>query len=164
MNVRRCLLVALLTASAPSAMAAELGRLFLSPEHRAALDQARRAENVVEVPLVVPPVEELAAPETAPPAPPRDAVRLDGYVERSSGQSTFWFNGRDSYQDNFADLGVVADEVRIEDAGVRVPLDGDQAVLLKPGQSFDPGSERISDGYQRRRTAPGFELEDDAQR
>jgi hypothetical protein len=74
----RCLLALLpgLIAAAPVA-AQELGRLFFSPEQRAALD-ARRAARLPDKPSTV-----AESPTT----------RVDGFVARSSGRSTVWIDG-----------------------------------------------------------------------
>jgi hypothetical protein len=63
---------------APAAGGAqELGRLFFTPEQRAALDARRRA-RLPDKPAAV-----AASPTT----------RLNGYVTRSSGKSTLWLDG-----------------------------------------------------------------------
>lgn len=63
---------------APSAVGAqELGRLFFTPEQRAALD-ARRAARLPDKPVAA-----AASPTT----------RIDGSVTRSSGRSTLWVDG-----------------------------------------------------------------------
>lgn len=69
------LLFALLGAG--PAAAQELGRLFFTPEQRAALD-ARRAARLPDKPAAV-----AESPTT----------RVDGYVKRSSGKSTVWVDG-----------------------------------------------------------------------
>ncbi len=73
-----------LTAAASASGAQEFGRLFFTPEQRAALD-ARRKARVPDKPAAAPTV---ASPTT----------RLDGYVVRSEGRSTIWVNG-ESLQD-----------------------------------------------------------------
>ena len=62
-----------------AARAQELGRLFLTPEQRAALD-ARRKARVPDKPAATPVVE---SPTT----------RIDGTVRRPGGRSTVWVNG-----------------------------------------------------------------------
>lgn len=69
------LATALLAAGAASAQ--ELGRLFFTPEQRAALD-ARRKARLPDKPTV-----QRESPTT----------RVDGYVARSSGRSTVWVDG-----------------------------------------------------------------------
>lgn len=68
----------LCAALAPSAVSAqELGRLFFTPEQRAALD-ARRKARLPDKPAVV---------------APSPTTRIDGSVTRSSGRSTLWVDG-----------------------------------------------------------------------
>ncbi len=69
------LLACLLHAGAAAAQ--QLGRLFYTPEQRAALD-ARRAARLPDKPS--------AAAESP-------TTRVDGYVRRSSGKSTVWMDG-----------------------------------------------------------------------
>lgn len=68
---------------APAA-AEELGRLFLTPEQREALDARRRARLP----------DKPAAAATASPT-----TRVDGYVQRSGGRSTVWVNGQSVAED-----------------------------------------------------------------
>ncbi|MGH8726220.1 MAG: hypothetical protein ACREU1_15300, partial [Burkholderiales bacterium] len=75
--MRFLFLAAMLLAMKPC-VAQELGRLFFSPDQRAALD-ARRKARVPDKPAAV----VVASPTT----------RLDGYVQRSGGRSTIWVNG-----------------------------------------------------------------------
>ena len=116
----RALLVAVLVLPC-SARAQELGRLFFTPEQRAALDARRRA-RVPDKPAAVPIV---ASPTT----------RVDGYVRRSQGPSTVWVNG------------ATADEaVPGSDSRVSVPVGESGArVRLKPGQTLDRGTGEVRD-------------------
>jgi len=77
--MKRLLLPALLACQLHAAPAAaqQLGRLFFTPEQRAALD-ARRAARLPDKPAAV-----AESPTT----------RVDGYVRRSSGKSTVWVDG-----------------------------------------------------------------------
>lgn len=77
--MKRLLLPALMLCllHAGPAAAQQLGRLFYSPEQRAALD-ARRAARLPDKP---------AAAAESP------TTRVDGYVRRSSGKSTVWVDG-----------------------------------------------------------------------
>lgn len=74
------LLLALSTTGAASAQAPSepLGRLFFTPEQRAALDRQRHA-----------PPPSLSPAPTANEAP----ASFDGMVQRSSGRNTVWING-----------------------------------------------------------------------
>jgi hypothetical protein len=106
---------------APCAQAQEIGRLFFTPEQRAALDARRRArvpDRPAAAPIVVSPT-----------------TRLDGYVRRSQGPSTVWVNG------------TTVDEASPgSDARVSVPLgDGGARVRLKPGETLDRGTGEVHD-------------------
>ncbi len=77
---RAAILAGLLCAAAAGGAAAqELGRLFFTPEQRAALD-ARRKARVPDKPAATPQVE---SPVT----------RVNGIVQRAGGKSTVWVNG-----------------------------------------------------------------------
>ena len=70
----------ILLGTAPArAQEQQLGRLFFTPDQRAALDARRRA-RVPDKPAAVPAAEQ---PQT----------RVDGAVRRSGGRSTVWVNG-----------------------------------------------------------------------
>lgn len=121
MRLALALLFAGLLAPAAPAQAQEIGRLFFTPQQRAALDARRRARV---------PDKPAAAPVVASPT-----TRLDGFVRRSSGPSTVWVNG------------MQADEAAPgSDARVAVPLgDGGSRVRLKPGQTLDRGTGEVRD-------------------
>ena len=110
--------------------AEELGRLFFTPDQRAALDARRSAR--------VPDVKPGAPVEAAP------TTRLDGYVTRSGGRSTVWVNGEP--------LPETAPEAPRIPPGVahsgRVPVtigETGARVGLKPGQVLDRGSGEVRD-------------------
>ena len=75
--MKRALLAVLLAAFAPAAPAQELGRLFFTPEQRAALDARRKAR----------------LPDRPAQAAPSPTTRIDGHVKRSGGKSTVWVDG-----------------------------------------------------------------------
>ncbi|MEX2480819.1 MAG: hypothetical protein WD928_08160 [Gammaproteobacteria bacterium] len=140
---------------AASTPAVELGRLFLSPAERDALDRARYTAVAAE--------DEGAAGATADNRLEdfesdsstveldETIVTVDGYVERSDGPATVWINGTDSYQGNLAEQGVDVRGLRLEHSRVHLPRPGDAPpLLLKPGQSYDPQTTRITDAYERR--------------
>ena len=131
----RIALLALLLAAAP-AMAQELGRLFFTPEQRAALD-ARRKARVPDKPSAT----VVASPTT----------RVDGFVQRSGGPSTVWVNG-EALPEGPGELPRIGPRVS-------VPLgEGGRRAALKPGQTLDRGTgevrDVIGDGEIRVRRAP----------
>src|SRR5437879_13730426 len=118
-----------LAAAAHPCAAQEFGRLFFTPEQRAALD-ARRKARVPDKPAAT----AVAASST---------TRLDGYVVRSEGRSTIWVNG-ESLQDGSAEA--LRDPNRSGDGRVRVPAgDGGARVGLKPGEVLDRGTGEVRD-------------------
>jgi len=136
--MRRALALTLLLL-AGSAQAQELGRLFFTPEQRAALD-ARRKARVPDRPNITTTV----SPTT----------RLDGYVKRQGGRSTVFVNG-DAVLEGTADAPVVDPERR----GGRVPVtsgEGGQRIELRPGETLDRDTGRVRDGLgEGGRVAPG---------
>jgi hypothetical protein len=86
-----------------------LGRLFVTPQKRALLDELRRSNARMD------PVQQL------------DTVRLDGIVRRSSGRQTIWINGH-SYNDH-------APVTRMDERSARVISGTKSGVELKVGES-----------------------------
>jgi hypothetical protein len=122
-------LLALPALHAPQASAQEFGRLFFTPEQRAALD-ARRKARIPDKPAA----SMVVSPTT----------RMDGYVKRSGGPSTVFLNGEAIVETSQPDSprvprGKGDDKVSVPvgDAGVRVPL--------KPGEVLDSGSGEVHD-------------------
>ena len=107
----------------------DLGRLFFTPEQRAALD-ARRKARVPDTPAVA----VVASPTT----------RVDGFVRRSGGPSTVWVNG-----EPLGEHGAEAPRIvrgASSDPRVSVPVgDGGIRFSLKPGQVLDRGSGEVHD-------------------
>ncbi|HUJ29120.1 MAG TPA: hypothetical protein VLW85_24030 [Myxococcales bacterium] len=124
---RVLVLVALLLAAA-QAGAQEFGRLFFTPEQRAALD-ARRKARVPDKPAAV----TVVSPTT----------RLDGFVKRSGGPSTVFVDGEAQTEGG-------ADSPRLPrrpgDSRVSVPVgESGMRVELKPGEVLDRGSGEVRD-------------------
>jgi hypothetical protein len=124
--------------------ASELGRLFLSPAQRAAIDAVRHPSNTALVAAPAP--GEAGAPTDASSAVTAvpETVTVNGYVARSAGAPTVWVNGRDGAP------GKLSAPAR-DGQRVRVPLaNGAGQIALKPGQSFDSESQQVSDAYEQR--------------
>jgi len=140
--------VGIAMAGAGSAQAQELGRLFFTPEQRAALD-ARRKARVPDKPAAVPVTE---SPVT----------RVNGAVQRGGGKSTVWVNG-ETIPEN-----AQADSARVLPQGpnpgrVSIPAgEGTRRYDLRVGESLDRGSGEVRDVVGEgeikigpRRAAPG---------
>ncbi len=107
----------------------ELGRLFFTPDQRAALD-ARRKARVPDRPQMTTTV----SPTT----------RLDGYVKRQGGRSTVFVNG-EAILEGTQDAPVVDPDRR----GGRLPVspgEGGPRVELRPGETLDRSNGQVSDG------------------
>jgi hypothetical protein len=109
--------------------AQELGRLFFTPEQRAALD-ARRKARVPDKPA--------AAAVVSP------TTRLDGYVKRSQGPSTVWVNGEGQLETSPEAPRIGA--TRRDDGRVSIGVGESGArVGLKPGEVLDRGTGEVRD-------------------
>jgi hypothetical protein len=113
------------------AQAQELGRLFFTPEQRAALD-ARRKARVPDKPAAVPVTE---SPVT----------RVNGAVQRGGGKSTVWVNGEMIPEDAQVDGARVAP--RSANSGrVSIPAgESPQRYDLRVGESLDRGNGVVRD-------------------
>jgi endonuclease YncB( thermonuclease family) len=121
------LLLALLAPGAAGAQ--ELGRLFFTPEQRAALD-ARRKARIPDKPAAVP---QAALPVT----------RVNGAVHRADGRSTVWVNGEAIPELPQGDAPRVAPR---DAARVTVPgAESSQRYDLRVGQSVDRASGEVRD-------------------
>lgn len=129
MRRRLCplMLLAALT-GAGSAHAQELGRLFFTPEQRAALD-ARRSARLTDKPAAI-----VESPTT----------RVDGFVARSSGRSTVWVDG-EALPDGVQPEGLRVQRGR-DPSKVNVTF-GENArrIELRVGETLDRGTGEVKD-------------------
>jgi hypothetical protein len=119
--MKRALLLALLIPQV--CLAQEVGRLFFTPDQRAALD-ARRKARVPDKPAAT----VVASPTT----------RVDGFVQRSGGPSTVWVNGEP----------VPEGSVEAPRIGPRVTVsagEGGRRAALKPGEVLDRSTGEVRD-------------------
>jgi hypothetical protein len=125
------LAVAIALSGATDARAQELGRLFFTPEPRAALD-ARRKARVPDKPAAVPQAESPVS-------------RINGAVQRGGGKSTVWVNGETIPEDERTDGARISP--RGTDSGrVSIPAgEGSQRYDLRVGESVDRGSGEVRD-------------------
>jgi hypothetical protein len=144
--VSRFITATLLIALGTPGLAQEpmLGRLFLTPEQRTALDNARR--NRIRAETVA------ATAGRKPKIPPARDVTINGIVSRSDGESTIWVNGRPTEGQTEDGMHVTIAPGSQSSVVVREPVKG-KRVHLKVGQSADLISGRIEESYERRRVA-----------
>jgi len=127
--ISRFLLFVACVLAAPASQAQELGRLFFTPDQRAALD-ARRKARVPDKPA--------AATVVSP------TTRLDGYVKRSTGPSTVWVNSEGLLETSPEAPRIGA--TRSDDGRVSIGVgDSGARVGMKPGETLDRGSGEVRD-------------------
>ena len=139
------LVLALLLIGAAFASRAEepsFGRVFLTPQQRAALDNARR--NRVRAAAVA------AAADKKPKPPPVQDVTINGVVKRSDGETTIWVNGRPTDGETDDGMQVMASPGTDSSIVVREPEKG-RKVRLKVGQHVDLTTGRVQESYEARR-------------
>jgi hypothetical protein len=125
----RALLLTAILLLAGQAGAQEFGRLFFTPEQRAALD-ARRKARVPDKPAAA----TVASPTT----------RMDGFVRRSGGPSTVFVDGEPVTESRQPDSPRIAP--RRGDARVSISVgESGTRVELKPGETLDRGSGEVRD-------------------
>lgn len=130
----------------PVALAADLGRLFLHPAERAALQQRRQAAQAVA------PAEPRPALDPAPALPPAAPVIVDGVVQRKGGRGTVWVNGTNDFDGDPARLPAT---VRALPGGrVRIGVDTEREIELRPGQIYDPVGNTVRDHYEAPNASP----------
>ena len=132
MNWRSCLLFpVLLLPAVVAAQEAGLGRLFFTPEQRAALD-ARRKAKVPNKPATTPAVQ---SPVT----------RVDGAVRRTDGRSTVWVNG-EAIPDGAPAAGARLVPQGPRQGRVSLPTgENEQRLDLRVGESVDRGTGQVRD-------------------
>ena len=124
--VARCIALAAALAAAAPAFAEPLGRLFFTPERRAALERQRQL-NIQETRTVQ-----------------GGSLRLDGIVRSSSGHSTVWVNGQAQHVRNRS-AGVAVVLPRRDAAHARLSAGEDAPAELKVGESVNRATHETND-------------------
>jgi hypothetical protein len=145
--MRQLIMATLLTLLTSAGFTQEpaLGRLFLTPEQRAALDNARR--NKIRAEAMV------AAADKKPKIPPAKSVTINGVVNRSDGESTIWVNGQPTEGETEDGMRVIISPGSQSSVVLREPARG-KRVRLKVGQRADLISGKIEEPYEQRRSVP----------
>lgn len=127
----------LIFAATPGSAADSIGRIFLTPEQRVALDAARESGDGLQTPADQPAKPRAVSPE--------EPVVLNGVVRRSRGRDVAWVNGT-----RVSSSGT--DGVRLRrgpDRHNQVTLEeaGGTTARLKPGQFWIPATGQVADCY-----------------
>lgn len=129
------LLVLIGLAAGPGHAAEPLGRLFMTPEQRQALDALRGSGG--ELPA------DPVGRDPAASSPADGRVVMNGVVRRSRGPDVVWVNG--------GRTGAPEARIRLRqgpDSANRVTLENaadGSTVRLKPGQFWEPATGRVAD-------------------
>ena len=121
----------------PPVSAETLGRLFMTREQRANLDDLRYQSKFAPAPEPEPPpVVQTTAP--ASPEPVVSSLRINGLVKPSRGASTVWLNQQQVERGGSTREGIQVSVGRRSRDGVRIQLpSGVDTIVLKPGQKID---------------------------
>jgi hypothetical protein len=124
---------------AGTAVSADFGRMFFTPEQRATLDDARKKNLRIEI----------GTESVQPPAAPAPQnLSVNGIVRRSDGKSTVWLNNRAVTEPRAGDVNVATgkndNRVKLTD-----PASG-RSVELKVGQTVEIVSGTVQENYVRR--------------
>jgi hypothetical protein len=128
--------------------ATHLGRLFLTPAERTALDIVRLNNKPPEKIIKAGEKSENEQDDTAEAPSPPPVVSVHGYVKRSDGKGTVWVNGQ-PVQEKVATKDIEVGRLRgnTNQVQIKLPATG-QTINLKAGQSYDPASGKVVDSYR----------------
>lgn len=133
------LMVMLLLNTAPASCAPVIGRLFSTPDERAALDAQRRT-GTAPVPVADPNASEGGEQAAAQP----QTVTVNGIVRRSGGEATVWINQQPQRLPTQLPTRL-PDQSGQAGAGVTLRAPDGAPVRLKPGQRYDPASGAVGE-------------------
>jgi len=115
---------------AASAQAAPLGRLFFTPERRAALERQRQLN-----------IQEKTQEETVEVA----SVHLNGVVRRAGNKTTVWVNGRPQQVDN-ANTGILVTPSTRDLDRVNIRVGEESSTSMRVGETLNRATQEMSDG------------------
>ena len=127
---------------APPALAAEIWRLFFTPDQRNSLDAARSKRT--RTTLSTEKTEEAPPPPSGP-----EVVKYGGLVRRSDGKTTVWLNDR-ALNEKEAAAGPMVGRVAPDGSVTLQSPQTGRNLRLKVGERAELVSGRIEEGYARR--------------
>jgi hypothetical protein len=120
----------------PSLAAEPIGRLFLTPQERHALDELRSHTTSV-------------ASDTGnltKPVNTAEHITVNGIVQRSSGKTSIWLNQLPQAGENGQGIVVIPSMTRPNTVSLRLP--SGKRVNVKAGQTFDTAKGIVREGYE----------------
>ncbi|TRZ68527.1 MAG: hypothetical protein D4S02_03625 [Rhodocyclaceae bacterium] len=112
------------------AQAAPIGRLFFTPDRRAALERQRQLN-----------IQEKTQEETVEVA----SVHLNGVVRRTGNKTTVWVNGRPQQVDN-ANTGILVTPSSRDMDRVNIRVGDESSTSLRVGETLNRATQEMSDG------------------
>ena len=142
-----CLLAGALANPLPVS-AEDFGRLFMSREQRANLDDLRYQSKFAPLPDPEPtPVVRTAEPVS--PDPVVSSLRINGIVRSSRGGSTVWLNSQQVERGSMTREGIQVTTGNRSRDGVRIQLpSGIDTIVLQPGQKIDVATGSVLEAYE----------------
>ena len=125
----------------PFADAANLERLFTTPEERGVLDAGRSTIIIVDPPEPVKP----GLLELEPPL----HITFNGLMTRSQGPAIVWINGSKINESNKVQQGFIVELDKMY--GTTVPIflsKAQQRCFLKPGQTLNTQDKRVQEKFE----------------
>jgi hypothetical protein len=113
-----------------------MGRLFLSPNERALLDQLRYKNGMDAAPAATTPAADN----------PTDEITLNGFVKRSNGKTTTWINRLPQHEYETPQGITVLDTSK--PSAVSLQLRSGKKIDLKAGQTFDNVKGAVREAYE----------------
>ncbi len=124
--------------SIPAIAAEPIGRLFLTPQERHALDEMREHGTAASASDI------LAAAQPTHTATPR--IIVNGIVERSDGKTTVWLNQLQQPENGRSQDIAVIPSIKHSSA-VLIRLPSGKSIAMKAGQTFDTAQGIVREGY-----------------
>jgi hypothetical protein len=129
----------------PFAYAANLGRLFTTPEERGVLDAGRSRISDTQTGKR----EGRKEPEPSGPLEPPPRIIFNGLMTRSQGPTIVWINGSQINGSNKVQKGFIVELEKMY--GITVPIflsKAQQRCFLKPGQTLNTQNKRVQENFE----------------
>jgi uncharacterized protein (DUF2147 family) len=154
------LLVLIASVTAQSAEA-PLGRLFFTPSDRTNMEIIRKNSKAPDKVVKAEDIEEAVVEEAASAVKKVSLpVVVNGYISRSDGKNTVWVNDR-PMSEKSSNQTVKVEKLRADKGQVKIVItDEKKAASLRPGQVYDPNSNKV---YNHLREVPQVEVEEESE-
>ena len=123
----------------------KIGRLFTIPSERAHLDALRNAEKKPTTKADRLPYVNIKKNKAE-----QNQFYLQGVVIRSDGSNMLWTNNGDVLENGNKDDSVIFMPDTDDPAQVILTLPDKQTLKIKPGQIYDPKTDKIRESYETR--------------